>query len=47
MNKNNQTNGHYLAPQVKVMEMKVQRQILEASPSYSLGEIDRKDSEWD
>ena len=47
MNKNNQTHGQYLAPQVKVVEMKVQRQILDASPSYSLNEIDRQDSDWD
>ena len=46
MNKN-QTSGEYLAPNIKVMEMKVQRQILEASPSYSLGDIKRQDSAWD
>ena len=45
MNKN-QTSGEYLAPNVKVVEMKVQQHILQASPA-SLGEIDRKDSAWD
>ena len=42
MNKN-QTSGEYLAPNVKVVEMKVQNHILQTS----LDNINRKDSVWD
>ena len=45
MNKN-QTSGEYLAPKVKVVEMKVQQHILQASPA-SLDEINRQNSDWD
>ena len=44
--KKNQTSGEYLAPNVKVVEVKVQQQILQVSPA-TLNEINRKDSEWD
>ena len=35
MNKN-QTSGEYLAPKVKVVEMKVQQHILDVSPSIDI-----------
>ena len=37
------TNGEYLAPNVKVVEVKVQNHILQTS----LDNINRKDSVWD
>ena len=47
MNKNNQTNGQYLAPQVKVVEMQARVQILAGSEG-NLGETNRHDGfSWD
>ena len=42
MNKN-QTSGEYLAPKVKVVEMKVQHHILQAS----FDKVNRLNSSWD
>ena len=38
-----QLSGEYLAPEVKVVEMRVGQHILQTS----LGKIDRQDSDWD
>ena len=46
MNKN-QTSGEYLAPNVKVVEVKVQQQILQVSPAATMGVIDYQNSDWD
>ena len=40
---NKQSSGEYLAPNVKVVEVKVQNHILQTS----LDNINRKDSVWD
>ena len=43
---NKQLSGEYLAPNVKVVEVKVQQQILQVSPA-TLDEINRQNSDWD
>ena len=40
------TNGEYLAPEVKVVEMQPRQQLLQMSTT-SLEDIDRRESLWD